>query len=324
MPVGGNEVELLFNDLSINGQFTDIPTFRLAIGRVMSMRDIARQFGRELHCHRNVVHAQVTRDFTMPQAIQGFGREEKRAVMQWITQFGPFWEDVRTHSPDDYLVCNGEVVTETAVGEAAFNCLHGTERQLVSLAPSSWGFSPISVSWIRAEGDKDDIDIFNHFTVVEFETALRSAPQPVMSWDQLALVSKARFTNLVFSSDGFEPLRGHPFVSGAAHRIIELLDTLDKFKCCFDEHGQRSPEGHRLYRDHFTGDKAWFSDSSEAEKQEFRTELTFRHPDMDGRKLFCTWHGKVKISQIRIHFSWPVRADEPLYVVYVGPKITKQ
>ena len=317
-------MELLFNDLSINGQFSDIPSFRHAIGRVMSMRNIARQFGHELHCHRNVAHAQVTRDFTMPQAIQGFGREERRAVMQWLTQLGPFWEDVRTHSPDDYLECNGEVVTETALGEAAFSCLHGMDRRLVSMTPSLWEFSPISVSWIRAEGDDSDVDVANHLTVADLETALRSAPPPVMSWEQLALISKARCPHLVFSADSFEPLRGDPFVRGAAHRIIELLDTLDKFKCCFETHGQRTPEGHRLYQDHFTGDKAWFSDSSEAEMQAFRTELTFRHPDADSKSLFCTWHGKVKTPQIRIHFSWPVRADVPLYVVYVGPKLTKR
>lgn len=317
-------MELLFNDLSINGQFSDIPSFRHAIGRVMSMRNIARQFGHELHCHRNVAHAQVTRDFTMPQAIQGFGREERRAVMQWLTQLGPFWEDVRTHSPDDYLDCNGEVVTETALGEAAFSCLRGSDRRLVSLTPSSWEFSPIFVSWIRAEGDSSDINVANHLTVDDLETVLRSAPLPITSWGQLELVLKPRCPHLVFSADSFEPLRGHPFVRGAAHRIIELLDTLDKFKCCFDAHGQRTPEGHRLYRDHFTGDKAWFSDSSAAEMQVFRTELTFRHPDADSESLFCTWHGKVKTPQIRIHFSWPVRADVPLYVVYVGPKITRR
>lgn len=317
-------MELLVNDLSIDGQFPDIPTFRSAIGRVMDMRDVARKFGRELRCHRNVAHAQVTRNLTMPQAIQGFDVDQRRAVMQWLTRLGPFWEDVRTHSPDDYLECDGKIVTDTALGEAAFSCLHGADHRLVSLTPSSWDFSPISVSWQRVGGDGADIDVTNHLTVANLETALRSATRPVLSWDQLALDLKARCPNLVFSASGFEPLRGHPFVRGAAHRIIELLDTLDKFKLCFDQHGQRTPEGQRLYQDYFTGDKAWFSDSSDIEKQGFQTELSFPHPAAGGQRLFCAWHGKVKTPQIRIHFSWPVRSDEPLYVVYVGPKITKR
>lgn len=317
-------MELLFNDLSINGQFPDVLSFRSAISRVMSMREIASQFGRDLHCHRNVAHAQVTPDLTMPQAIQALGRDERQSVMQWLTRRGPFWEDARLHGPDDYLECSGEVVTETAVGEAAFSCLHGTDRRLVSLTPSSWEFSPISVTWRRVGCDVDVVDVINHLTANDLETALRLSPPPVMSWDQLALVAQARCPNLVFAANSFEPLRGHPFVRGAAHRVIELLDTLDRFKCCFDEHGQRTAEGHRLYQDHFTGDKAWFSDSSDGEMQTFRTELTFPHPDANGTSLFCTWHGKVKTPQIRIHFSWPARSDEALYVVYVGPKITKR
>ena len=130
--------------------------------------------------------------------------------------------------------------------------------------------------------------------------------------------------NLTFSVDCFEPLQGHPFVVGAAYRIIELLDTLNKFITCVDAQGQRTPEGQRIYQDHFTGDKAWFSDSSDNEKMDFKAKLTFRHPGECGKSLFCTWHGKVKIQQIRIHFSWPVSLGESLYVVYVGPKLTKQ
>lgn len=79
-----------------------------------------------------------------------------------------------------------------------------------------------------------------------------------------------------------------------------------------------------MFQLHFTGDKAWFSDSSSTEKSDFRKELTFRHPMNAGEYLFCTWHGKVKTPQLRIHFSWPIRASDPLYVVYIGPKITKQ
>jgi hypothetical protein len=79
-----------------------------------------------------------------------------------------------------------------------------------------------------------------------------------------------------------------------------------------------------LYQEYFTGKKAWFTDSSDSEKNRFKSQLTFKHPDVAGEDLICTWHGKVKSPQIRLHFSWPVSADTPLYVVYVGPKITKK
>lgn len=85
-------MELLINDLSINGQFPDIPAFKEAIERIMRMRNIARQFGRQLHCHRNVAHSQVTQILSMQQVVGSLNREQQRDVMQWLTKNGPFWK----------------------------------------------------------------------------------------------------------------------------------------------------------------------------------------------------------------------------------------
>jgi hypothetical protein len=317
-------VEFLVNDLSIHGQFSDLALFRLAIGRVMAIRQIAIRFGRELYCHRNVVQTRVTPALAMPSAIQALGVNERRALMQWLTRQGPFWEDIRGHGPDDYLECRENVVTDSAVGEAAYCCFHGIERHLVSLIPSSWQFSPVPVTWIADSGTERTVEVVNYWDPVRVEAALQAAPVPLESWKHLEKVATTRCLDLTFSPDSFEPLLGHPFAPGTAERTLVLLETLNRFKGCRDEHGQRTPEGQRLYQDHFTGDKAWFSDSSEQDKRDFLTELTFRHPTAEGELLFCPWHGKVKTPQIRIHFSWPVRADQSLYVVYVGPKITKR
>ncbi len=318
-------MELLVNDLSIHGQFPDLPAFRESIGRVMVMRDIARRFGHHLHCHRNVVNALVTRDVRMQQAMQVFDRDERQAVMQWFTRYGPFWDDERSHTPDDYLYMesNGEVVTNTAVGEAAYSCFKGAERNLVSLKPSSWNYSPFCVNWFDS-GEVYNVEVTNHWEADELERTLQNAPTAILSWVQLAEVCQTRCPQLRFSADTFDPLHGHPFFRSAAERIKILLDTLNAFKQCFDEDGHRTREGQQLYQDHFTGDKAWFSPSADSEMHRFEKELTFRHPDIEGQSMFCPYHGKVKTPQLRIHFSWPVSAIEPLYVVYIGPKITKR
>ena len=316
-------MEVLLNDLSLYGQFSNIHAFQDAIRSIMHIRNKMRQFGRELYCHRNVAQAQVTHDLTMQQAIQQFNQSERRAVMGWLTQHGPFWEDDRCHEPDDYLECHGQVVTDTALGEAAFRCFNGSEYHTFSLAPSNWMFTPIPVVW-RRDNEVTDIGVSNHWEIGTLEMALRAATPPIQSWEQLASVMPSRCTNLTFAEDSFDPLRGHPFVNSAAQRIVELLETLDKFKSCFDAQGQRTVEGQRIYQDHFSGEKAWFTDSSGSEKNEFKAELTFKHLVKNAETLFCTWHGKVNSPKMRIHFSWPVSAEEPLYVVYIGPKITKK
>ena len=139
-----------------------------------------------------------------------------------------------------------------------------------------------------------------------------------------ASICLSRFVAITFSTDTFKSLLGYPFLPGVAQRIIERLEVLEKLKNSVDSSGNRTTEGHRLYQEHFTGDKAWFSDSSDTEKRDFKSELTFKHPGKDGSSLFCTMHGKIKTPQIRIHFTLPSQTDPELYVVYIGPKITKR
>ncbi|MBF0409628.1 MAG: hypothetical protein HQM10_19970 [Candidatus Riflebacteria bacterium] len=243
--------------------------------------------------------------------------------MQWLTRNGPFWEDSRLHNPSDYLECCEEIVTDSAIGEAALASLHEVRRDLVSLSPSSWEYTPIDV-YLRGNDDKSQLlKVVNHWHENSLTSVLEGNPLPISSWQQLATFSKSHCSDLIFSEDAFKPLEGSPFVPGASEKILMLLKILNFFKNCFDEKKKRTMKGHQLYQEYFTGSKAWFTDSSVSEKHDFISELTFKHPK-DGAAIFCPWHGKVKSHQMRVHFSWPIRSDEPLYVVYIGPKITKR
>lgn len=320
----GLTVELLANDLSIHGQFHDLGTFHAALNRVMVIRQTAQRYGRELYCPRKLVNVQVTREMLLPRAIQSLTRDERQSVMQWLTRGGPFWEDERLHGEDDLLKCNGEVVTDTAVGEAAYRSSNRTKTSLVSLIPSSWDFSPAIVKWHKSDEEAQTVEVVNYRDAHAVKAALRAAPAQITSWEMLENVSRTRWTQLAFSTDCFNPLQGYPFVSKAAQDILSRLETLDQFKTCFDSEGNRTAEGHKLYQKHFTGDRGWFSPSSPTERSKFKTEMTFSHPDIPGKNLFCPWHGKVNYRPpLRIHLSWPVTATAPLYVVYIGPKLTR-
>ena len=327
---GASKMDLLMNDLSCHGQFPDLTSFRGATDCLMIIRQIAHRFGHALYCHRNFLHSTVTSTINMHQAVQSLPKDARAALLQWITRHGPFWEDVRRHSPDDYLECNGAVVTDTAVGEAAWCCLNGIERGLISFNPSNWVFSPVSVDLVPDTGRKKSAHVLNHWEPISFEAVLQSAPVPLASWGQLEELAHARYPELTFAPDAFVPLSGYPFVQGAAQRLLFIFNTLARFRSCFDVNGRRTPEGQEIYQNFFTGKKegggrgALFSDSSDDEKKKFRRKMRFTHPTDASRTLFCPWHGKVQTPPLRVHFSWPVRASTPLYIVYVGPKITMQ
>ena len=285
------------------------------------MRRIAREHGRELHCNRNTLNRRINPSTSVFEALQIFTLDQKRNLLQWLTRQGPFWEDMPVHDPSQWLECSGEIVTETAAGEAAYCSTIGIDRRLVSLTPSAWDYSPIVVTMLSDAATV--ISVHNYWTPPELETALRGLERPVVSWDQLEAAARMRFRRLSFSANSFLPLKGQPFVPGAASRILSRMAVLDSLMGAVDDSGNRTPEGHRLYQDHCTGDKAGFSGSSATEKREFEKELTFPHPDGSGHFLFCTWHAKINHPPFRIHFAWPERTRAPLYVVYIGLKITR-
>lgn len=318
-------MDFLLNELSFHGQFHAADEFARALDRLMAIRAMVKTAGLEMFASRALLAVPVFGPVLMPEAVQSLPFDKRRAWLQWLTRFGPHWQDVRRHSDDDYLEADGKHwLGGTALGEAAFCRVHGLARETVSAAPSEWLFSPVNVIWSRNDTVRDLIEVPNHWAAETVSISLRTAETRCTSWNALEVIARRKCNRLVFADDAFVPLAGHPFAPGAAERIQILLAVLNTLKGCFDDVGQRTAEGHRIYRDYFGHEKACFSDSSESEKSDFARVLLFPHPDRDGERLFCTWHGKIKSPQLRIHFSWPIARDIPLYVVYVGPKITKR
>ena len=320
-------MEILVNDLSLHEQFHDVASFRDALDRLMAMRPAARRFGREVHCHRALLTASPMPGVSMQQAIGRLAVESKRrAAMGWLTRSGPFWDDLRQHGAGDWLECGDEIVTDSAVGEAAFRTLHRADCGLVSVTPSDWDYSPVDVTWRReAEGSEDRSTALQNWRgVPALEDGLRDMAPPIRSWDDSRQAAAIRFESLTCTGDCFDPLSGVPFVKSAAERFLVLLGVLDRMARAFDATGARTTEGQRIYQDYFTGDNALFSDSSDDEKSRFREALTFPHPNEPGSSLFSPWHGKVRQMTLRLHFSWPIESGKPVYVVYAGPKLTRR
>ena len=290
------------------------------------MRGVARRFGLDVYCHREFVVKEPVPGIPMLQAAQRLAVDKRRALLSWLTRGGPFWDDLRRHGPNEWLECSGELVTDTAVGEAAYRTLHGFDCALISAVPSDWDYSPVEVGWSREEEGLYDrtATIENWRDSVALEARLQDAAPPIRSWKDLEDVAKTRFRSLTIVDRCFEPLAGVSFARSAADRFLVLLEILNRLAEAFDACGVPTSESTAIYRDYFAGENALFTDSSESEKHRFRDRLAFPHPDRPGESLSCTWHGKVYRMTLRLHFSWPIRADEPVYVVYAGPKLTKR
>lgn len=313
-------MELFFNDLSIHEQFRHVSGFREAMQHLMKERSLTRKFGLELVSHRETVNRRINPTTTVFEAIQQFSLEEKRVVLGWLMRQGPFWDDNPEHNSDECFESGEELVTGSAIAEAALGTHIGLDCRTVSLSPSNWTFSVIPVLWEK--GPSFEIRLRNYWEIPSLRSDLEGHVGFLVSWDELERVSRKRFEMLSFTRDCFSNVGKFPFALSAAKQILRRLDVLDRLASSVDDSGGRSVVGQRLYAEHFTGGNAMFSDSSDTEKSKFRKKLTFPHPEKRGQTALCGWHGKVNNPPFRMHFCWPFQRGGRFHVVYIGWKLT--
>ena len=314
-------MDLILNELSIHGQFEHVGSFRDALTRVMRLRSLARDYDRDVYVRTIDVMQRINTMHTVFEAIQKFTPDEKRTFLGWMSRQGPFWDNSFEIPSESQFEHQGTNVTESALAAAAYSIEVGVDRRLVSLHPSNWEVSPITVTRSSDSGSSE-VSVFNYWQSSDLEVALQEAEPPLESWMQLEATARRRFQQISFTSTCFKELAGHPFSPSAADRILDRLVVLNQLMEFTDDNGRRTPEGQRLYEDQFFGDQAKFSDSSRREKRRFRRQLSFAIPGSSDRLELCGFHGKVYNPPYRIHFNWPVPPGGRLYVVYVGWKLT--
>lgn len=318
-------MEFILNDCSLHGQYATTAHLVEALKRLLAIRNRVEQSRRVVRCPRGLLESSIGSGMTLHQTLVSMSDRNLRGViLAWLAKNGPFWDDDPLHDAGDWFSVAGNIVTTTGLGEAAMAVLRGLPRAMLSFDPSTWTHSPIDVVYEPGSSAAESIRLNNYWTLPAVEQHLREMRSPLTSWEALVQWAREECPRLTLVGDVIRRLDGHPFIPGAAERFQVLLATLDRLKSSMTENGAYTEEGMRLYQTHFVGGKVWFTDSSDSEKIDFKNELTFPDPENDGSTLFCPWHGKVKIEQMRMHFTFPVRFDAPLHIVYIGPKLTKR
>jgi hypothetical protein len=319
-------MEWHINDLSLCGQFADPHAFKASIEPILRLRQKRDDLKRRILCSRNLYLRPVTPTYNVQQAI--FAAKDptyKRLALEWFANSGPFWDDTRVANTEDYFHFEGEDVTDQGLGEAARRLLNETSAGSISFLDSHrkrFEQTPLVVNHGLPEDPLDQINIANFWLL---DAIAAAAVVPPSSWPELLATAAANLDQLIFSDEILSQLRPNPFYQGISDRILDLLGILQVISTETREDSSLSPRGLELQQMHFVGEKASFTDESEDNKRTFKAEMTFRDPADTSRKLFCPWHGKVKIGQYRIHFEWPIpKGQRKIKVAYIGPKITKR
>ncbi|MBF0428860.1 MAG: hypothetical protein HQL94_08060 [Magnetococcales bacterium] len=229
---------------------------------------------------------------------------------------------------DDYFEYQNIDVTQQGLGEIA-------RRRLVAIDAHSFSFSggpipfthsPLCVQHGLSEDPLGTISVPNVWQWQELEKQLVAATPPPQSWGELLQRSRQQFSHLIIANTIELQLQPTPFSAYGAERVAILLTILNDI--CQEsllESGELTPRGRDLLNNFFVGRKALFTDESETNNRDFKNEMTFADPsDVQAPPIFCSWHGKIKPNQLRIHFQWPRPSGQrQIKVVYVGPKKTK-
>jgi hypothetical protein len=249
----------------------------------------------------------------------------KRAVLDWVTSRGPFWDDSRIDNPDDYFELSGADVTDTGLGEAARVTLSGAAAGTYSFAGGGFDYSPLHVQHGLPEEPLGNVEVLNFWACEQLIASAANCEPAPTNWVQAIDRARLTFEYLDIGPQAADSLRREPFSLYVVERIFELLRVLHEFVESRNEDGTYSEKTHRLINDHFSGSKAWFTGESASNEDGFREQLTFKDVVNPGDSIFCPWHGKIKSPQFRIHFPWPIEGNQPkLKIVYIGPKLTKR
>lgn len=312
------------NDLSLRGQYSDTAAFLNDLKDLMQARARLPVLQQKMYCSRELHTRPVTNHMDFREAVKSPQRiVPLQLVLAWLTKHGPFWEDFRQFNADDYFELGGVDVTDQGVGEAARSQLVSREVFTYSFAGGGYDYTPLQVQHGLAEEPLGIVDIANLWDPAELShSALAAVPLPG-NWTQMLDQARQRFDNLYFSPSSIDALKKEPFSNYVVERVFALLAVLQEFVSSLNPDGSQSPRNHELIEHHFSGMKAWFTDESVTNKRDFAEEMTFRDPETDGENVFCSWHGKIKSPQYRIHFVWPTATNAKFRIFYIGPKLTK-
>ena len=318
-------MEWYINDLSLNGDFADHHALRNSVEPLLRLMARRSDLRRRILCSRTLSMRQATITMNLAECVRAT-RDQLfiRQVLGWLSSAGPFWEDDRAANPDDLFYFEGEDVTNQGLGEAARRLVQELNARTFSFPhPTVPRFerTPLGVEHGLQEQPLGSYDVDNCWDSQDIEAA---AIRSIKSWPEMLEVAVADQNGVILSGEIADQLAPVPFHSGVAQKFLLLLRVLETLTHETQE-GALTAVGLELLNTFFTGEKALFTDESDANKRDFVHELTFPDPSDGTRNLFCPWHGKVKFgSQYRIHFEWPrPRGQTQIKVVYIGPKITK-
>lgn len=266
----------LFNDASLNGACESTHEFVQSIKFCIAVHNQLRQFGGGLEIGHSFLTRRLKFGESVGSALSLLSTDERRRVRVWVDKEGPFWDRPQQHDANEYFECLDEVVTESALAEAAHHVFAGEDTVVVSLAGSLFTQDPLTISW--KQGPHGDIDICVQNAITqEHVTQLAAAALPSLeNYKSLLSWVRKNCRHLAIRTDDLLEQMGSTFIPAVAERgreLFQILNSIAEAVILKDSEKLKA-----LCQTWLTS--ARFSDSSATEKNtdEFSLRMRFKHP----------------------------------------------
>lgn len=311
-----------FNDLSINGKFLTADT---AVESLVKLYVTFSQLSLRLVVTKSLLYRSMVGSTNMLDVIASSGKSHRGLLLGWLAKSGPFAEDDQLQVDDDLWWFGLTDVTEGGLGEAARRQSQGFAVASFSSSQGCQGAfdcSPLELLQGFPEEPISQVDLSNVWTTDDLAALAKSMQREPADWTQFISECVVRYQFLEIDVENFNhALTKHPFNKNVVRRGFALLEVLNKIAQGLSEDGSLSEVSMELVTTHFQGEKAWFSNEKPADEDVF----WFRDNKNGGEQLYCSWHGKIKTPQFRLHFQWPIPIGQRIIrVLYLGEKLTKR
>ena len=319
-------MDYFFNELSLENCFVSQKDFEDYFLKFINLIYEFKPLLENLYTSQAIGNLKIYNDTSLHQSLMIIKDKDHRELsLKWLVDRIAYWESKRTNVEHDYFEYKSKCITDYSLGEAARRQSIGIPTVTYSSnSHAEFRYAKIEVMHGLKEEPLGNIFLENIYEADELKRKIRdSFPKPKTWKDYIEQLPKL-FPNLVFSPDIIDYLKKepiHPNVVKKSHELLYVLDLLVKTS----ENGSLNGKGMCLYKQHFVGERAWFTPESESNKRDFKEKLTFTDPSDSSKDLFCHFHGKINTPPYRIYFEWKrPPGQREIKVVYIGPKITKK
>lgn len=316
------------NEVSFTGQFSSKESFIDYLRSILKLRRQNPAVKDGLFCSKHLPELKVSGDFTLRDAvIAQRDRDLKIQVLEWLDKKGPFIDDIRQHVENDDFEIFDKIVTDFGVGESARQKILGNYSALYSLETTEHDMAneQLVVNQIMEDLTVVPHEIANFWDLDTLTLNVESRKRPPSSWNEMLEYITEKYSKLSLSNELIEHLSPHPFSSVICKHVLFYMSVLDNLVGSRNDRGEYTELSQSILNDYFLGDGAKITNESSSNKKDYKDKMTFKDPRNNQVDIFSTWHAKISSCYFRIHFEFPLKAEnKTMAICYIGPKLTKK